>query len=289
MWAAPPAGREPRGALDAGSRAVLEGRARAHVVAAEGFGWLRSLPGACADAVITDPPYSSGGQFRGDRVARVARKYLRRPQAEHSTFPGDNRDQRGFLAWCALWLAEALRVTKPGAVLVQFSDWRQLAVTIDAVQAGGWVWRGIGVWDKTVACRPQRGRFAAQAEYFVWASHGPLPLERGVPCLPGVFLHPSPRGERRHMTAKPEALMRDVVALCAPGGLVLDPFVGSGTTGVAALRTGRRFLGSELVTAYQALAAERLAAEERSAPIDSTPSQQTSFLDPATGAAKGAA
>jgi site-specific DNA-methyltransferase (adenine-specific) len=271
------------------TRAVLDGSARFHVEAAEGFGWLRSLPGACADAVITDPPYSSGGQFRGDRATRVARKYLRRPRPEHSTFPGDNRDQRGFLAWCTLWLAEALRVTKPGAVLVQFSDWRQLAVTIDAVQAGGWVWRGIGVWDKTASCRPQRGRFAAQAEYFVWASHGPLPLDRGVPCLPGVFLHPSPRGERQHMTAKPEALMRDVVALCAPGGLVVDPFAGSGTTGVAALRTGRRFLGCELVPAYHAVATERLAAEERVAPAASTPLRQTSFLNATTGATKGAA
>jgi site-specific DNA-methyltransferase (adenine-specific) len=278
----------PRGERSS-TRAVLEGRARFHVESADGFGWLRSLPRACADAIVTDPPYSSGGQFRGDRVARVARKYLRRPRLESSSFPGDNRDQRGFLAWCALWLAEALRVTKPGAVLVQFSDWRQLAVTIDAVQAGGWVWRGIGVWDKTAACRPQRGRFAAQAEYFVWASHGPLPLDRGVPCLPGVFLHPSPRGERQHMTAKPEALMRDVVALCAPGGLIVDPFAGSGTTGVAALRTGRRFLGCELVPAYHTLAAERLAAEECASPAGSAPLRQTSFLDPTTDAAKGAA
>jgi site-specific DNA-methyltransferase (adenine-specific) len=102
-------------------------------------------------------------------------------------------------------------------------------------------------------------------------------------------LHPSPRGERRHLTAKPEALMRDVVALCAPGGLVVDPFAGSGTTGVAALRTGRRFLGCEIVPAYQTLANERLAAEERATPAAGAPLRQTSFLDPASGATKGAA
>jgi site-specific DNA-methyltransferase (adenine-specific) len=79
---------------------------------------------------------------------------------------------------------------------VVFTDWRQPPTTTDAVQAGGCVWRGIGVWDKTFGCRPARGRFAAQAEYFVWGSKGAMPYERAVECLPGVFTHTVKHSEK---------------------------------------------------------------------------------------------
>lgn len=112
----------------------------------EALAWLRSLPDGYADAVITDPPYSSGGAFRSDRVKSTDTKYTgtehrgRRPD-----FSGDNRDQRGYLAWCALWLSEAARVLGPGGVVVLFTDWRQLPTTTDALQVGGLVWQGLAV------------------------------------------------------------------------------------------------------------------------------------------------
>ena len=52
--------------------------------------------------------------------------------------------------------------------------------------------------------------------------------------------------------------MLDVVRICEPGGLILDPFTGSGTTGVAALRLGYRFLGCELQPEYAEIAKARL-------------------------------
>ena len=64
-----------------------------------------------------------------------------------------------------------------------------------------------------------------------------------------------------HQTQKPLALMELLVRLfSAHGELVLDPFAGSGTTGVAAMRLGRRFLGWEMDPAYVAIASRRLAA-----------------------------
>lgn len=139
----------------------------------EALAVLAEIPTASVDAVITDPPYSSGGQVRGDRMGSARSKYVS-TSAQHTleTFGGDNRDQRSYQYWCALWLAECLRVTKPGGVLAMFTDWRQLPATTDAVQAGGWVWRGIIPWVKPDA-RPQKGRFSASAEYVVWATNGP--------------------------------------------------------------------------------------------------------------------
>ena len=73
-----------------------------------------------------------------------------------------------FLVWCSLWLAECLRVAKPGAPIAVFSDWRQLATMIDAIQCGGFVFRGVMPWDKTEAVRPRMGGFRSQCEYVVW-------------------------------------------------------------------------------------------------------------------------
>jgi len=229
---------------------------------------LRDLPGACADAVIADPPYSSGGLFRGDRTTRdTATKYVHTGAAlAGPAFTGDNRDQRSYLAWCSLWLAECLRVAKPGALLVVFTDWRQLPITTDAVQAGGWIWRGIIPWTKpTHRCRPVKGGFWQQAEYGVWASAGPLRKEPDyAPCLVGHVNAASPAAaDRIHITEKP----REVFDLCAqaapPGGTILDPFVGGGGMLVAARRAGRSAIGIELSPDYCAAAVEHLARGER--------------------------
>jgi site-specific DNA-methyltransferase (adenine-specific) len=100
---------------------------------------LQELPDASVDAVITDPPYSSGGQYRGDRAGfSTAAKYVRGGTGiARPDFSGDNRDQRGFAYWCALWMSEALRVARPGSPICVFTDWRQLPTTTDSLQAGG--------------------------------------------------------------------------------------------------------------------------------------------------------
>lgn len=210
------------------------------------------------DNITTDPPYSSGGAMRGDRTSTTTAKYLRSDsrQAEYlPQFAGDNRDQRGYLMWSALWMGAALDLANPGCVLACFTDWRQWTPTTDAMQAGGWVWRGVVPWVKP-APRPSKGRFAQAAEFIVWGSAGPM-LDDG-PCHPGEWRGQAP-SDREHVTQKPLELLQMLVAIAPEAGLVLDPFAGSGTTGVAALLTGRRFIGIERTEEYAAIAARRLA------------------------------
>jgi site-specific DNA-methyltransferase (adenine-specific) len=230
----------------------------------ESFAWLRSLPDDSADALITDPPYSSGGQYRADRAQSTGTKYVRGDVRDPGVdFQGDNRDQRSFLTWSTLWLSEALRVVRPGGAVCLFTDWRQLPTMTDALQAGGWIWRGISVWDKTQGCRPTRGRFASQCEYVVWGSNGPMPFERDAPTLPGVVTHHQRGTDKHHQTGKPTPVMRYVVQLCERGGTVIDPFAGSASTGVAALLEGRSFLGCEVSAHYAEVARKRLDAAAR--------------------------
>ncbi len=227
---------------------------------------LGTIDTGTIDAVITDPPYCSGAQTMAERARATGAKYVNTGQKHVlPDFEGDFRDQRGFCAWAALWLTECHRVLKPGGVLLAFIDWRMLPTMTDAVQVAGLVWQGIVVWDKTAGCRPQLGRFRSQAEYVVWASHGAMRTREHPVVLPGVLqVHPS-AGGKHHQVGKPEPLMQQLVRIVPPAGTVLDPFMGSATTGVACLRAGLRFIGCELSEGYFGIARERLDAELASA------------------------
>ena len=233
---------------------------RATLYGGDALAVLAALPSGSVDAVVCDPPYSSGGMVRGDRAgANTVSKYVTTQNTLRDSivdFSGDNRDQRAYAYWSALWMSEALRTTKPGGVMLAFTDWRQLPATTDAIQSGGWVWRGVVPWYKPAA-RPQAGRFTNACEYVVWGSAGGMTTDYSAPVLPGFFQASSPR-EREHLTQKPIDVMRGLVKICPEGCTILDPFMGSGTTGVAAMLERRLFVGVEMVEHYQRIAERRI-------------------------------
>lgn len=218
---------------------------------------VRAFKPGVFDAVITDPPYASGGASQTARNRSTTEKYssLRGDKALPD-FDSDQMDQRSWTRWMCEWLQVVRAACKPGAPICLFIDWRQLPSMTDALQWAGWTWRGIAVWDKPSG-RPQRGRFRQQAEFIVWGSNGKMPLERNVGCLPGVFRQANP-ANRIHVTEKPLQLMRDVVQICTPGGRILDPFAGSGTTVLAAVQEGYEAVGIELTDAYFQLGTQRV-------------------------------
>lgn len=218
---------------------------------------LQNLLDGTVDAVVADPPYSSGGVSLSARQSDPAQKYQQSgTKRAYPPMLGDGKDQRSFTAWAALWLSECWRICKDGAPLMVFTDWRQLPSLTDALQAAGWFWLGIVVWNKR-SSRPQMGKFRQQAEYVLFASKGRfVPTTRA--CLPGVYDYPVITGQKVHLTSKPVALLKDLLAVTREGGTVLDPFIGGGTTALAALETGRKCVGIELSKDYAAIAAERI-------------------------------
>ena len=229
---------------------------RLHQVDAVEF--VRTLPHASIDLLLTDPPYCSGGLHRAARVQATSTKYINSTtQTEYEDFDFDNMDQRSWLFWCQSWLSGAFQALKPGGMVVCFIDWRQLPALTDVIQAAGFTLRGIAVWDKTTGrARPRRGGFKQQAEFIVWASKGKM-LEREV-YLPGVF-QCKLDFPKRHMTEKPLDLARDVVRLVPEGGTVLDLFAGSATFLVAAKEAGLNWTGCEMNPRIFADATARLA------------------------------
>jgi site-specific DNA-methyltransferase (adenine-specific) len=215
---------------------------------------LPALPSDSVDVVIADPPYSSGGRTLSERDRPTSVKYQQSGAPTLPDFVGDSRDQRSHTYWNALWLSEALRVTRPGGVAFVWSDWRQLAATIDGLQAGGWVFRGVVTWHKSTA-RPVRGRLRLDSEFAVFGSNGKL-VARDV--YPSSVIKAAPPKRRVHTAQKPVEVLAHLLQLAPPGGVVLDPFLGSGSTLVASRAAGLSGVGVEIDPLFCDLSAQRL-------------------------------
>ena len=124
----------------------------------------------------------------------------------------------------------------------------------DAIQAGGWIWRGISPWSKKFG-RPNPAGFSSACEFVVWGSNGPAQERDDYPA--GIFECPVTK-DRDHIAQKPLEVMQWVCRISPPTSVVLDPFMGSGTTLLAARNLGRKAIGIEVDERYCEIAAKRL-------------------------------
>lgn len=226
---------------------------------------LKGLEPDCADLVLIDPPYSSGGLFAGDRKLDTRTKYTScefNGAARFPNFSGDNMDQRSFTQFMSIISAKLREITKDGGAIAAFIDWRNLPAMTDAIQMGGWVWRGIVVWDKG-ASRNIPGRFRNDCEYIVWGTNGRKEVDwkaaKGKKAMPGIYhINGVDTKSRRHQTEKPVELLKALCRICPERGTVVDCFMGSGSTGIACIEEGRDFIGIELNDEYYETAVRRI-------------------------------
>lgn len=199
-----------------------------------------SLSALSVDHVITDPPYDSK-THDGARTGGDGQTVLR------IDFAPVNAD----LAYVSLLLAAAARW------VVAFCSMEQLG---DYKRASGACWVRAGFWRRTDGCPQFTGDRPGQPGEGVAVMH-----REGKKVWNGGGRHAYwicgvERNDRAHPTQKPESLMRDLVAdFTTAGETILDPFMGSGTTLVAAKRLGRKAIGIELEERYCEIAAKRLA------------------------------
>ncbi len=206
---------------------------------------LDRLPAESVDLALTDPPYGIG--YRSNRRKDGAH---RRQIANDSDLNIVHRSAR-----------RIHRVLKPDSALYMFADRnRQDEVAAVLARAGFRVKNRI-IWDKgNHTAGDCRGAFGFRYEILFLAVKG-RPLIRGkrhddiwrFPRVPGQKL--------AHQNEKPVPLLVQAIeAFSDPGALVIDPFMGSGSTGEACALTGRRFLGCELDPRYFGPTVERLRA-----------------------------
>lgn len=202
--------------------------------------------------VITDPPYTQ-------RTSDNARTANTGAAGSHEFISFDGVD--GLEAKIA---SEAVRVAERWVLI--FCALEQIGSYAAAKE-----WIRASAWLRTNSAPQFTGDRPGQALEGIAILHrkGRKRWNRGGDCWAPVgptinSIGERDRGTLEHPTPKPLWLMLECVeAFTDSGDLVLDPFAGSGTTGVACLRLGRRFIGIEKDPKYAAIARERLAAEEQ--------------------------
>ncbi len=220
---------------------------------------LQSLDAQSVDALITDPPYSSGGAFRGDRVMDTRSKYLQSDSGNLAleNFGGDNRDQRNFHFWSCLWAAAALRACKPGAPGLLFTDWRQLPVSTDYLQGGGWVWRGVVPWFKRSA-RPRSAASPPRAN--TWCGAAPARCRStaaSASCPASTSTPHRPTASTSRKSGRADGRHGAHLQRRRPSARSLHGFRHHG---VAAVQLGRRFIGCEQSPHFFDVACRRIEA-----------------------------
>jgi len=196
------------------------------------------------DAVITDPPWGSDTATNAQRFTRKASPYWDNVDTSkvtaHKAIQGDKVefDPRPFIVgktilWGANWFTRHLQ------------------------HSGGWL-----IWDKRIGAEQlaEKGWPLGEAE-LAWTNvRGSTRVFRN---LWSGLLRTTEKGEFYHPTQKPINLMKWCIEQAGTPDLVLDPFMGSGTTGVACMNLGRKFIGIEIEPKYFDIACERIENAQR--------------------------
>ncbi len=237
--------------------------------------YLQSIPSESVDCIWTDPPYFLSND--GSTCINGKRTSVNKGQWDQSAgLQADHDFNRA-------WLSECYRVLKPtGTIWVSGTHHVYFSVGMALMQIGFRLLNDI-VWEKpnpppNLGCRC----FTHSTEMLLWAAKSPkggkdrytfnyadMKTANDGKQMKNVWRFTAPaKSEKtlgKHPTQKPiELIERCLLASTSAGEVVLDPFTGSGTTGVAAVNTGRTFLGCEIEAKYARLAAKRIsAANER--------------------------
>jgi modification methylase len=235
---------------------------------------LRMLPDASVHCVFADPPYNL--QLRGE---------LRRPDDSLVDGVDDDWDKfTDFAAYDAFtrdWISECQRIlNKDGTLWVIGSYHNIFRIGVILQDLGFWILNDV-IWRKSNPMPNFRGRrFTNAHETMIWAARNKtsrykfnyqamkslnedlqMRSDWTIPLCTGPERLRNAHGLKLHPTQKPEALLhRVILAATAPGDVILDPFLGSGTTAVVAKRLHRHFIGIERHPAYVEAAWGRLRA-----------------------------
>lgn len=205
---------------------------------------LKTIPNESVDAIITDPPY--GIRYHGTRRKDKSRWFDR---IANDTAP---------YIW---WLHDATRVLKQGSALLCFTRYDTEEAFRFAIRLAGLQPKTQVIWDKRrYGVGDCRGDFSLSHENIIFAVKGRFlfPNRRPQSVIPVQRLASTCL---THPNEKPVELIKQLVeAITKPGDLVLDPFLGSGTTAVAAKSLGRRYFGIELDRRYVRTARARVEA-----------------------------
>ena len=209
---------------------------------------MKVIPDKSVDLIVTDPPYgiNYASSWVKDKSKRLG---------------GILNDKKPFTAF----IGDALRVLKSSGAMYIFTRWDVQQEFMDAVHENGGRVKNVIIWDK---CAHGMGDLKAaygsryESILFIPGPDFRFPGKRPQDIIP---VKKVPASALVHPNEKPCKLIEKLIEDASkPDAVVLDPFMGSGTTAVACIRTGRNYIGYELDPQYHAIAVQR-AAEAREA------------------------
>jgi len=204
------------------------------------------LDGQSVDLILSDPPYCSGGfQETGKSGGSVG------TSATHKQIANDRLSTRGYSA-----LLKSAFSNLSAPYIYVFTDWRMWVYLFDIVESTGYGVRSMIVWDKG---SPGMGRgWRSQHELIMWGAKETPPFDKHAPGV-GNVISASRTGNKLHTTEKPVELLVELLDNVPFCSTVYDPFIGSGTTLIAAQVTGRQCYGLELDPHYCDVVVQRYA------------------------------
>ena len=206
---------------------------------------MKEIPDETVDIVVTDPPY-----VLNIKSSSPSKKNRLNPWA----------DMCNPSLWYAGWISECRRVLKKDGGLWTFLNWRSLVTFQKAACDIDWPIESLLVWDREwIGIGSLKGLRKSYEMVALFLKGDYRIPNRSLPdiwrCKWGSH---KPNG---HPAEKPEDLIERIICE-SPGETVLDPFMGSGTTGVACKRNNKNFIGIEIDPHFYSVARERINAAE---------------------------
>ena len=222
---------------------------------------MRKIPDDSVSLILTDPPYNLGlfMKHRGTNMGRL--------RANHFAVSGwDQLETSEWQEQMAAFFAEAARVMKKRGSMVVFMSLIKVPTIIEAAVAQGFYYKTTGIWHKTNPLpRNMNLQFVNSTEAWIYFTYGSATgTFNNEGRVEHDFVETSvvPLSEKKlgkHPTQKPLALMRHFILLLTnERDVVLDPFMGSGSSGLASIELGRKFIGIELSPVYFEIAKRRI-------------------------------
>lgn len=211
---------------------------------------IKMLPDNSIDLIVTDPPY------RGISGGRSGKK--NQPSGILAKNDGKLFDHNEIKP--ETWFPELYRVLKPQGHCYIMTNTINLRTYLNLAYECEFLLHNLLVWQKNNAT-PNRW-YMKNAEYVLFLRKG---SQKSINNMGSKTVHSFINVKnKKHPTEKPISLMKFYIENSSrPGDVVFDPFMGSGTTAVAAIETGRHYIGFELSKEYCDIANARIAAEEK--------------------------
>jgi len=213
--------------------------------------------GVIVDTIIADPPYNLIGKMNSIHLFRQDKKYNRKSHCKETMAFDVAFDQ-------ITWLGKAVKLLKKGGHLIVFNDWENMGDIAKELRKLKIKVKCLNHWQKLnpLPAEWQR-RFVPGREYFLHAvKQGAYTFNTDKVHHGSFTMGLTPNSEKyfgKHPTQKPINLMTDILSILTnKGDLVLDPFMGSGTTGVACKSIERNFIGIEIDEKYFDIAETRI-------------------------------